>query len=134
MSSFGQALQRDALANDAGTGTLAEAVAPGDPMTPILVAEDNRLNGLLMVEQLQMIGFAAEIVTSGREALTRWRSGRFAALLTDIQMPGMDGYELAACIRSEEATTGARTPIIALTANAPPRNRPAGEPRASTTI
>ena len=90
------------------------ASSPRSPM--ILVAEDNKLNCLLMAEQLRLLGFAAEIAESGQEALVRWRTGAFAILLTDIQMPDMDGYELAEAIRSEEAG-GARMPIIALTAD-----------------
>ncbi|MEO7009919.1 MAG: response regulator, partial [Caldimonas sp.] len=54
---------------------------------------------------------------NGRAALARWRSGAFAALLTDLQMPEMDGYDLAAHVRREEGA-GVRMPIIAFTANA----------------
>jgi two-component system sensor histidine kinase/response regulator len=85
--------------------------------THVLVAEDNRLNSLLMQEQLRLLGFSAEFATTGRDALARWREADFAALLTDIQMPGMDGYELASRIRDEEGDRP-RMPIIALTANA----------------
>lgn len=94
----------------------AEWVAP-TKRTHVLVAEDNRLNSLLMQEQLRLLGFSAELTTTGRDALARWREAEFAALLTDIQMPGMDGYELASRIRDEEGDR-ARMPIIALTANA----------------
>lgn len=83
----------------------------------ILVAEDNETNRKVIVEQLRLIGFAADIVVDGREALASWRSGDFALLITDLQMPEMDGYALAAAIRAEEGA-GRRTPIIALTANA----------------
>jgi len=83
----------------------------------ILVAEDNKLNVLLMAEQFRLLGVDAEIVPNGRVALERWRTGRFAAVLTDIQMPEMNGYQLAESIRREEGGKG-RVPIIALTANA----------------
>jgi CheY-like chemotaxis protein len=83
----------------------------------ILVAEDNETNRKVIVEQLRLIGFAADIVVDGREALASWRTGDFALLLTDLQMPEMDGYALAVAIRAEEGA-GRRTPIIALTANA----------------
>ncbi|MEP6740659.1 MAG: ATP-binding protein, partial [Caldimonas sp.] len=83
----------------------------------ILVAEDNVVNQQVITAQLKLLGFKAEVVANGREALARWRSGRFAMLLTDLQMPEMDGYDLTANIRREEAG-GARTPIVALTANA----------------
>ena len=83
----------------------------------VLVAEDNRLNSLLIAEQLRLFGFEPEIVASGRDALAQWRSGGFVAVLTDINMPDMDGYALARAIRSEE-TESARIPIVALTADA----------------
>jgi PAS domain S-box-containing protein len=83
----------------------------------LLVAEDNPINREVIAAQLELLGYAAEISCNGREALLLWRSGRFTALLTDLQMPEMDGYDLAASIRREEGP-GARLPIIALTANA----------------
>ena len=85
-------------------------------LTHLLVAEDNRLNSLLLREQLRLIGYSAEFVISGSDALMRWRQAEFAALLTDIQMPGMDGYELASRIRDEQGDR-VRMPIIVLTAN-----------------
>jgi PAS domain S-box-containing protein len=83
----------------------------------ILVAEDNETNRKVILRQLQLIGFAAEVCVDGREALERWRGGDFAMLLTDLNMPEMDGHALARAIRDEEAD-GQRKPIIALTANA----------------
>ncbi|HEX7441362.1 MAG TPA: PAS domain-containing protein, partial [Caldimonas sp.] len=83
----------------------------------ILVAEDNETNRQVILRQLQLVGFAADVVVNGREALASWRSGDYALLLTDLHMPEMDGYELAAAIRAEERE-GHRTPIIAVTANA----------------
>jgi CheY-like chemotaxis protein len=81
----------------------------------ILVAEDTKLNAMLMTEQLRLLGFSSQIATTGREALALWRTGAFAVLLTDIEMPEMDGRELARAIRAEEAGLE-RIPIIALTA------------------
>jgi PAS domain S-box-containing protein len=83
----------------------------------VLVADDNETNRQVIVRQLQLVGYRAEVCVDGRAALERWRNGGFALLLTDLHMPVMDGYALAAAIRAEE--DGARrTPIIALTANA----------------
>jgi len=87
----------------------------------ILVAEDNEINQLVIVQQLALLGYAADIADDGRAALERWQSGDYALLLTDLHMPAMDGYELAAAIRDHEAGQRAdqrRIPIIALTANA----------------
>src|SRR5690606_32356784 len=50
------------------------------------------------------------------EALQRWRDGRYPLLLTDLHMPVMDGFELAAAIRAEEDAS-AYIGIVALTAN-----------------
>jgi len=85
----------------------------------ILVTEDNKSNQLLMLRQLDLLGLSAEIAGDGREALERWQTGAYTLLLTDVNMPGMNGYELTAAIRSDEAKTGKRhMPIIAITANA----------------
>lgn len=106
--------------------TVGTVAATGEPPTReeaqrqgqlILVAEDNPVNRTVIAQQLRLLGFAADIAVDGREALEKWRSGDFGLVLTDLHMPEMDGYALAASIRAEEA--GARrTPIVALTANA----------------
>jgi two-component system sensor histidine kinase/response regulator len=97
--------------------TPARPAPPANALPRVLVAEDNKLNGLLIAEQLHVLAFSPEVVTNGLIALQRWRGEEFAAVLTDINMPGMDGYELATAIRTEERA-GMRIPIIALTANA----------------
>jgi PAS domain S-box-containing protein len=83
----------------------------------ILVAEDNETNRKVIWRQLQLIGIAADFATNGREALELWRSGHYALLLTDLHMPEMDGFALAAAVRAEEGP-GRRIPIVAWTANA----------------
>ena len=83
----------------------------------ILVAEDNETNQKVILHQLGLLGYAADVACNGREALARWQSGDYALLLTDLHMPEMDGYELSRAIRSSEAGTQ-RMPIVALTANA----------------
>ncbi len=83
----------------------------------ILLAEDNEINREVMQEQLRLLGYASEIAEDGVIALKKWRSGRYALLLTDCHMPNMDGFELTAQIRREE-NANSRLPIIAVTANA----------------
>jgi PAS domain S-box-containing protein len=83
----------------------------------ILVAEDNDINRIVVLQQLALLGFAADCVADGAQALVSWRTGDYALLLTDLHMPQLDGHALASAIRAEE-TAGRRTPIIALTANA----------------
>jgi signal transduction histidine kinase/CheY-like chemotaxis protein/HPt (histidine-containing phosphotransfer) domain-containing protein len=83
----------------------------------ILVAEDNDINQAVILHQLALLGFIADLAADGREALAHWRQGNHALLLTDLHMPEMDGYELTAAIRRDEAA-GVHLPIVALTANA----------------
>lgn len=83
----------------------------------ILVAEDNEINQKVIRQQLALLGFAADIVVNGREALQKWKSGEYALILTDLHMPEMDGYQLTQSIRAEK-TGRYQIPIIALTANA----------------
>ena len=85
---------------------------------PVLVAEDDPLNQKVILRQLSLLGINAELASNGADALALARSGRHAMLLTDLHMPDMDGYELARQIRQEEAVSGLRMPIIALTADA----------------
>jgi signal transduction histidine kinase/DNA-binding NarL/FixJ family response regulator len=88
----------------------------------ILIAEDDAVNRKVILRQLAMLGYAAEVAGNGQEALQLWRGGGYALLLTDLHMPEMDGYTLAETIRREEeacpAPRPARLPIVALTANA----------------
>ncbi len=82
----------------------------------ILVAEDHPINRQVLRHQLELLGYAAEMVENGRQALEAWRSGRFDLLLTDCQMPEMDGYTVAREIRRAESGTGGHLPIVAITA------------------
>jgi two-component system sensor histidine kinase/response regulator len=83
----------------------------------ILVAEDNEINQGVIRQQLGLMGFTADIAANGLLALDLWRNGAHSLLLTDLHMPELDGYELAATVRRGESP-GTRLPIIALTANA----------------
>ena len=85
----------------------------------ILLVDDHATNRLVIQRQLSLAGYASETAEDGMEGLERWRSGRYALLLSDIHMPHMDGYQLARTIRAEELGRGLpRTPIVALTASA----------------
>ncbi len=104
------------VAEDAVAPSVAEARARGEL---ILVAEDDEVNQKVILRQLALLGYAAEVAANGADALRLWRADRFALLLTDLHMPEMDGYSLAEAIRAEEGD-GPRMPILALTANALP--------------
>jgi PAS domain S-box-containing protein len=95
---------------------VAQAEAEG---TLVLLADDHPINRLLVMRQVHALGYAAESAENGLEAFEMWKSGRFGIVITDCNMPEMDGYELARSIRRlESANGGKRTPIIACTANA----------------
>lgn len=80
----------------------------------ILVAEDNPINQKLILRQLEKLGFMAQLVGTGEEALTVIQQTHFDLVLMDCQMPGIDGYQAATAIRE----MGKDIPIIALTASA----------------
>ena len=84
----------------------------------ILVAEDNSINQELMAAQLEILGFRADYVDNGVQALKSWQQGKYDLLLTDIRMPEMNGYELVTKIRLQEGDGDQRLPVIAITANA----------------
>jgi PAS domain S-box-containing protein len=84
----------------------------------VLAVDDHPTNRSMLARMLALLGYAAETAENGREALEKWDSARYGAILTDCNMPEMDGYELARTIRAREKAGGARIPIIACTANA----------------
>ncbi len=85
----------------------------------VLLVDDHPTNRLVIARQLALAGYASEAAEDGEAGLQKWRSGRYALLLSDVHMPRLDGYELARTIRAEEARDGrVRTPIVALTASA----------------
>jgi signal transduction histidine kinase/CheY-like chemotaxis protein len=84
----------------------------------VLVVDDNSVNRKILARQLELAGTSADMAAGGEEALALWRSRRYDLMLADLQMPDMDGFELARRIREGEASTGAtRLPILAVTAS-----------------
>jgi signal transduction histidine kinase/CheY-like chemotaxis protein len=117
-------------------GGLLAAIAAGEPLARaavprassddlpawrgarILVADDSPVNREVAIEALGRLGASAEVVADGREAVTVLAEQRFDAVLMDVRMPEMDGYEATRRIRAAEAASGrARVPIIAVTAH-----------------
>ncbi|MFC3230544.1 PAS domain S-box protein [Marinibaculum pumilum] len=92
--------------------------APGTK-APVLVVDDHPVNRDVIVRQLNQLGIEALAVANGVEAMERLRNGRFSLVITDCEMPQMDGYALAQAIRTEMPDM-AGTGIVACTAHALP--------------
>jgi signal transduction histidine kinase/CheY-like chemotaxis protein len=88
----------------------------------ILVVEDNEFNQQVIAELLEQVGASAALAGTGQDAL-RQLSGdaRFDAVLMDVQMPDMDGYEATRAIRAMPGHE--QLIVIAITANATPEDR-----------
>ena len=80
----------------------------------ILVAEDNVINQLILRDQLEVLGCTVTLASDGLQALELWQEGKFDLVLTDVNMPRMNGYELTARLRAMKMTQ----PIIGASANA----------------
>jgi len=81
----------------------------------ILIADDNKTNNALLEELLENVGFKVYKVENGAEALASFKQHRQRAVLLDIEMPVMNGFEAAQAIKALDY--GAQTPIIAVTAS-----------------
>ncbi|MFM9961566.1 MAG: response regulator [Planctomycetaceae bacterium] len=127
---------------EAGRRAAAAASQLGEPprRLRLLLAEDNAVNQRLATRLLEKRGHTVEVAVNGREALLRLcppdvaafartrasvdeagNTGRkppFDAVLMDVQMPDMDGFEATAAIRANEQLSGGHVPIIAMTAHA----------------
>ncbi|MGL6194241.1 MAG: response regulator, partial [Thermoguttaceae bacterium] len=91
----------------------------------ILVAEDNRINQIVVGEILSQAGFRYEIAINGKKACEAVANKKYDMILMDCQMPEMDGFQATTNIRKMESDNSevraahvGRIPIIALTANA----------------
>ncbi len=83
----------------------------------LLVVDDNPMNVRLLQIVLERVGHEVETALDGETAVARAGEGRFDAVLMDLQMPGLSGFEATARIRGLAGSAG-RVPIVAVTANA----------------
>jgi signal transduction histidine kinase/DNA-binding response OmpR family regulator/HPt (histidine-containing phosphotransfer) domain-containing protein len=102
-----------------GDGDVAEAVAPAapEPVRPLrlLLAEDNPVNRTLALAMLERLGCTADVAANGLEVLDAVAARPYDAVLLDVQMPELDGLEVARRLRTG---SGPRAWLIAVTANA----------------
>lgn len=86
-----------------------------------LAAEDNEINAEILTDLLEFEGATCEIVENGQLVVERFEcapEGEFDAILMDVQMPVMNGYDATKAIRALSCSEAKRIPIIAMTANA----------------
>jgi signal transduction histidine kinase/ActR/RegA family two-component response regulator len=108
----------------------APVLAPtlsGEPAPPrnlrILLVEDNATNRELALRLLEKRGHTVLVAGNGIEAIEILSRELVDLVFMDLQMPGMDGFRTTAAIRQVEGAGGSHLPIVALTANAMPRDR-----------
>lgn len=106
--------EEDAPLKRAKAPTVEEAKAAGQL---VLFAEDNLTNQDVIGRQLNLLGYAYEVASDGKQALEMYREKSYAILLTDCHMPVMDGFDLAKNIRQSEKGGDERLPIVAITAS-----------------
>ena len=82
----------------------------------VLVAEDYAPNQAVLKLQLVSLGCVVDVVNDGAAALASWQAQRYDLIVSDLDMPLMDGFELARAVRQLETTRGGHIPIIALSA------------------
>jgi two-component system, sensor histidine kinase and response regulator len=84
----------------------------------ILLVDDDRVNQRLTLRILEKQGHQVAVASDGLQAMNILEQKSFDVILMDVQMPGMDGFEVTGRIRKKEENTGAHQPIIAMTAHA----------------
>ena len=89
------------------------------PTAHILVVDDHPANRELVKMQLEALGYTSDQASGGLQALDLFATHKHDLIITDINMPGMDGYTLARALRAQ----GSRVPIVALTADVAVRER-----------
>jgi len=108
----------EAAAHESDSGE-ATSTRVAEARGRILMAEDNRVNQLVAERMLEALGYGVDIAGDGHEALAMLEVGEFDAVLLDLHMPEMDGWDAARAIRSMEGPAS-ELPILALSASVLP--------------
>jgi signal transduction histidine kinase/DNA-binding response OmpR family regulator len=117
LSAIGRALAHEQLPRQALPAAMLPQDLPARRLR-ILVAEDNHVNQRLATSLLERRGHRVTIANNGREALAAIDRETFDAVLMDVQMPEMGGFEATAGVRAREQGKDVHLPIIAMTAHA----------------
>ncbi len=117
LSAIGRALVREQTPRVPLPASMLPADLP-ERRLHILLAEDNVVNQRLAASLLERRGHRVTIAANGREAVIACERNSFDAVLMDVQMPEMGGFEATQAIRTREGVTGTRVPIVAMTAHA----------------
>src|SRR4029077_1934964 len=96
------------------SSNLEPRISPEAPLR-VLLAEDDVVNRIVVLDMLEELGHQADSVNNGVEALEALHRQAYDVVVLDVQMPGLDGYEVTHRIRSVK---GRQIYIIALTAHA----------------
>jgi CheY-like chemotaxis protein len=83
----------------------------------ILIAEDDKSNQLAISALMDRLGYKADIVSDGAQAVNALANAAYDLILMDVMMPVCDGLEATSAIRASEVNNDQRTPIVAVTAS-----------------
>lgn len=106
------------------TPSMPVEAAEEGPSLNVLVVDDYPANRLLLAQQLSYLGHQVQDAEDGAQGLHAWRHGQFDVVITDCNMPILNGYDLARAIRKQEHEEGLdHCVIFGFTANALPEER-----------
>jgi CheY-like chemotaxis protein len=98
-------------------GGIDDSAEEGRQIENILLVEDNEINLEIMHSQLTSLEYKVDTAVNGKDALEKYRQNKYDVVLTDIEMPVMNGYDLTAEIRRLEQDDRTPIPILAITAS-----------------
>jgi two-component system chemotaxis sensor kinase CheA len=99
------------------------AVTEAAPRLPILIVDDSLTTRMLERSILESAGYEVDLAASGEEGLAKARARRYALFLTDIDMPGIDGFTFVARIRADPALSGVPAILVSSRSSAEDRQR-----------